>query len=136
MSIINEDFNNYYDWTSYQVDIAGLYDQIEKSRTHYSDSLIQTIYLMLGQNENTRVDLNRLIDIASTGGRALANYQYQGGVLGARDTNRTAQYQSYSAIQPMKNPLRAQQSYKTQFMEDDYMDNDFYGPSMSHVSFF
>ena len=67
-TLINEDYNNYYNWKSYQIRFDAIRNRLLKLKMEmgYSDKLIKVIERMLDTDEFTRIGITELVD--SVGG--------------------------------------------------------------------
>lgn len=64
MSLINEDYNNYYDWNSYQINYQTIKKRLQYLKSqNYSTQLITTIEKMLEKDEFYRLNVTQLLEI-------------------------------------------------------------------------
>lgn len=62
--MINEDYNNYYDWNTYQINYQLIKQRLQELRSrNYSTQLITTIEKTLEKDEFYRLNITQLLDI-------------------------------------------------------------------------
>lgn len=64
VSLINEDYNNYYDWNSYQINYQTIKKRLQYLKSqNYSTQLVTTIEKMLEKDEFYRLNITQLLEI-------------------------------------------------------------------------
>ena len=122
MSIINEDFNNFYNWQEFRIDVDHIYHEIDSLKSHYSSELLDILLMTLNVDEFRRIGLIKLQEaIRARGGMHLPQFgkeqRSRGGMeyqrpQDARSQPRAMRNQGRGVIgQPMSPPKRPKPSF-------------------------